>query len=459
MTTTDTPTTATVEEMRGIPLFADLEEHELAWLAEHGSVREVEPGEVLFRVGEPADAMFALLEGEIHSRPQSAPESRVYIARKGDVTGRLPFSRMVRWAGSGRAVARSRVWILPEAEFTPMHRAIPVLEQRLVTLMVERVRQTTHIDEQWDRLLALGKLSAGLAHELNNPAAAARRSAARLRETLDGLREATLQFVNDEEARRSIATLLESRDSAPLTDALARSEREESVALRLEEVGVDRAWEIAGPLADAGLDPEEIGACSLPPAAFGWLGADLAASALLREIEEAATRISALVGAVKSYTHMDGGQARVPTDVHAGLESTLTILGHRIRECRVEVVRDFAPELPRILAHPGELNQVWTNLLDNAIDAVTSDRGRITVRTALQASHVLVEVVDNGHGIPPELLPRIWEPFFSTKAVGEGTGLGLDVVYSIITQGHGGTISVASQPGETRFSVLLPVGG
>jgi signal transduction histidine kinase len=459
MTTTDIPASAAAlaRELRGITLFADLEEHELAWLAEHGHVVELEPGDVLFRFGEPADAMFALLEGEIHSRPQNATESRVFIARTGDVSGRLPFSRMVRWAGTGLAVARSRVWVLPEAEFMPLHRAIPVLEQRLVTLMVERVRQTTHYDEQWDRLLALGKLSAGLAHELNNPAAAAKRSAQRLRETLEGLREATLQFVNDEEARRSITTLLESRDSAPLLDPLARSEREEAVAMRLEEVGVDRAWDIAGPLADAGLDADEIGACTLPPAAFGWLGADLAASALLREIEEAASRISALVGAVKSYSHMDNGQARVPTDVHAGLESTLTILGHRLRECNVEVVRDYAADLPRVHAHPGELNQVWTNLLDNAIDAVAKDRGRITIRTALQATHVLVEVTDNGHGIPAEVLPRVWEPFFSTKPVGEGTGLGLDVVYSIITQGHGGTITVSSQPGETRFSVLLPV--
>ena len=366
---------------------------------------------------------------------------------------------MVRWAGTGRAVAPSRVWILPEDQFTPMHRAIPVLEQRLVTLMVERVRQVTHVDEQWDRLLALGKLSAGLAHELNNPAAAARRSAQRLRETLEGMREATLQFVDDEEARADITALLDLRDSSPVTDPLARSEREEALAIKLEERGVDRAWDIAGSLADAGLEAGDLLACTLPPAAFGWLGADLSAGALLREIEEATSRISALVGAVKSYSHMDNGQARVPTDVHAGLESTLTILGHRVRECRVNVVRDYAAELPRILAHPGELNQVWTNLLDNAIDAVPKDRGVVTVRTALQATHVLVEVVDNGCGIPAEVLPRIWEPFFSTKPVGEGTGLGLDVVHSIITQGHRGTISVTSRPGETRFSVLLPVDG
>lgn len=457
MTLTDTGAPALARDLRRIHLFADLDDAELQWLADHGSVRSLQPGEVIFQFGDPADTLFALLEGEVHSRPQNAPESRVFIARAGDVSGKLPFSRMARWAGTGRAVMPSRAYLLSQEHFPEMLRAIPSLEQPLVTVMVERVRQTTRTDEQWDRLLALGKLSAGLAHELNNPAAAARSSAQRLREMLDGLREATLQFVGDEQARQAIRELLDARGTAPAADALARSEREDELALALEDRGVDRAWEIAGSLADAGLQADDLAACTLTPAAFTWLGADLAAESLLREIEEASSRISALVGAVKAYSHMDGGTARVPTDVHAGLESTLTMLAHRVRACGVKVVREYDAGLPRIAAHPGELNQVWTNLLDNAIDAVARDRGRITVRTAVRATHVLVEVADNGCGIPPELVARIWEPFFSTKPVGEGTGLGLDVVHTIITQGHGGTIDVASAPGETRFSVLLPI--
>jgi signal transduction histidine kinase len=305
--------------------------------------------------------------------------------------------------------------------------------------------------------MALGKLSAGLAHELNNPAAAARRSAHRMREMLDGLRDATLQFVDDDEAREAIEALLDARGSSPAADSLARSEREEALALRLEERGVDRAWDIAGSLADAGLAADDLSACVLPPAAFTWLGAHLSADTLLREIEEASSRISSLVNAVKSYSHMDGGTARVPTDVHAGLDSTLTMLAHRIRQCGVTVVRDYAPDLPLVHGHPGELNQVWTHLLDNAVDAVQRDVGRITVRTAARDTHVLVEITDNGRGIAPELQARIWEPFFSTKPVGEGTGLGLDVVHTIVTQGHGGIIDVDSVPGETRFSILLPV--
>ena len=457
MTLIDTEAPPLAGELRRIPEFQDLDDGELAWLAEHGRVVSLQAGDPLFRHGDPADTMFALLEGEVHARVQGAPESRVFIARAGEISGKLPFSRMTRWAASGRAVMPSRVYLLGEENFQPMLRAIPALEQRLVTLMVERVRYTTRTAEQWDRLLALGKLSAGLAHELNNPAAAARRSAQSLREMLDGLREATLQFVGDDEARGAINTLLDARDSAPEPDSLARSEREEALALGLEDKGVDRAWEIAGALADAGLQADDLAACVLPPAAFSWLGATLAADALLREIEEASSRISALVGAVKAYSHMDGGTARVPTDVHAGLDSTLTMLAHRIRECRVQVVRDYAPDLPPVLGHPGELNQVWTNLLDNAVDAVRKGEGRVTIRTALRDTHVLVEIGDNGSGIPPELQPRIWEPFFSTKPVGEGTGLGLDVVHTIITQGHGGDIDVESVPGDTRFSVLLPV--
>jgi signal transduction histidine kinase len=457
MTLIDTDAPALAAELRRISEFEDLGESEIAWLIENGRTFSLQAGEVLFRAGDPADAMFALLEGEIHARAQGAAQSRVFIARAGEVSGKLPFSRMTRWAASGRAVVPSRVYLLPESRFEPMLRAIPVLEQRLVTLMVERVRYTTRTAEQWDRLMALGKLSAGLAHELNNPAAAARRSAQRLREMLDGLREATLQFVGDDQARDAINTLLGARDSALAADSLARSEREEALAMRLEEKGVDRAWEIAGPLADAGLEADDLGACVLPPAAFSWLGADLAADALLREIEEASSRISALVGAVKAYSHMDGGTARVPTDVNAGLESTLTMMAHRIRLCGVEVVREYDPDLPMISGHPGELNQVWTHLLDNAIDAVARDTGRITVRTARRDTHVLVEVQDNGRGIPAELQARIWEPFFSTKPVGEGTGLGLDVVHTIVTQGHGGSLDVESVPGNTCFSVLLPV--
>jgi signal transduction histidine kinase len=457
MTLTETDAPALARDLQRITEFEDLAEGDLQWLAENGEVRSLQPGDILFRAGDPADSMFALLEGEVHALPQGAPDSRAFIARAGEISGKLPFSRMTRWAASGRAVMPCRVYLFHESRFGEMLRTIPVLEQRLITLMVERVRYTTRTAEQWDRLMALGKLSAGLAHELNNPAAAARRSAHRLREMLDGLREATLQFVDSDEARDAINTLLAGRNSTLESDSLARSEREEALALRLEEKGVDRAWDIAGSLADAGLDADALTACTLPPAAFTWLGADLAADTLLREIEDASARISSLVGAVKSYSHMDGGTARIPTDVHAGLDSTLTMLAHRIRLCGIHVERDFTPGLPLVSGHPGELNQVWTHLLDNAIDAVQRDTGRITIRTALRDTHVLVEVIDNGRGIPPELQARIWEPFFSTKPVGEGTGLGLDVVHTIVTQGHAGIIDVDSVPGDTRFSVLLPI--
>lgn len=457
MTLTESDAPSLVRDLQRIPEFQDLDEHALRWLADNGETRTLQAGEVLFRAGDPASHMFALLDGEVHALPQGAPDSRAFIARAGEISGKLPFSRMTRWAASGRAVMPTRVFLLEESRFDAMLREIPGLEQRLITLMVERVRYTTRTAEQWDRLMALGKLSAGLAHELNNPAAAARRSAHRLREMLDGLREATLQFVDSDEAREAIHALLDGRDSAPAADSLARSVREEALALKLEEKGVERAWDIAGSLADAGLQADDLSACVLPPAAFTWLGADLAAETLLREIEESSARISSLVNAVKSYSHMDGGTARVPTDVHAGLESTLTMLAHRIRQCGVQVERDYAPGLPLIHGHPGELNQVWTHLLDNAVDAVRRDTGRITIRTAPRDTHVLVEIGDNGRGIPPELQARVWEPFFSTKPVGEGTGLGLDVVHTIVTQGHGGIIDVDSAPGDTRFSVLLPI--
>lgn len=318
-------------------------------------------------------------------------------------------------------------------------------------------------DTQKEILAALGKLSAGLAHELNNPSAAARRAAQMLRETLPDLQSQTLRFGLLGLSSDQLAALTAfqqnqmSRAAIPLPlPSLEQSAREEAVAAWLEDHGVSGSWDMAPTFASAGVTPDDLAALAAHFSddllVWPWLFRTLEATALLAEIEESTQRISELVAAVKSYTFMD--QAPIQdVDLHRGLETTLTVMRYKLRN--VEVVREYDPHLPTIQARGGELNQVWTNLIDNAVDAMHG-QGRLTVITRAENDFVMVEIADNGPGIPPEIVPRLFEPFFTTKAVGVGTGLGLDISYRVIQQHHG-TIEVQSQPGLTCFIIRLPI--
>ena len=317
------------------------------------------------------------------------------------------------------------------------------------------------------KLISLGTMAAGLAHELNNPAAAARRSAQEAREVFrassaKAIGLGALQM--DPEERRAVAGLPEEvaarAENAGELDSLDRSDLEDEVALWLEDRGVAEAWDLSSTLVGSGLDAEWLDDLEgrLPENTVGevvaWLASEVAGDELLREIQHASNRISELVGAVKSYSHMDKLASR-EVDVHAGLDSTLIMLGHKLKKGDVEVVRDYAKDLPHVCGRTGELNQVWTNLLDNAIDAVDG-HGRITIRTATENGRVLVEIADDGPGIPEDVRERIFEPFYTTKDVGEGTGLGLDISHRVVVEDHKGDIRVLSEPGDTRFQVRLP---
>jgi signal transduction histidine kinase len=451
------------EELRRLPEFADLPPEGLEWLASQMTPLELAPGEIGVRAGEPADRMIVLLEGEMRGQPTN-PEIPAYVMRAPAVTGMLPYSRMTHFPADTRAVVRTRAAVLPIGRFPEMLERLPLLGPRLVGVLTDRVRLTTQRQLQTEKLAALGKMSAGLAHELNNPAAAAKRAAGNLREGFHTFREAAARLNAHElslEQRAAIPRLeseLASRTAAPL-DSLARSDCEEQVAADLERHGVDRAWELAPILVGAGCDVSWLDSIArqfpgdLLPDLLARVAASLTIGSLLQEIEHSTTRITELVRAVKEYTYMDQSPEQ-EVDIHHGLENTLIMLRFRLKH-GIEVKLDFDRALPRICARGSELNQVWTNLIDNAVDAMNG-KGQLRIRTGRELDQVLVEIADNGPGIPPELLDHIFEPFFTTKGVGNGTGLGLETVRRIVRE-HAGEITVESAPGATSFQVRLPL--
>ena len=461
-----------IEALRRVHVFADLPEDQLKWFAENVRDDRFAAGDILFRKGDPPDWMAIFLEGEMHAyRNDNAHDGYVYISRAGDpaseVTGVLPFSRMTEFTVTGRAVTASRILRFPVNLFPELVLRIPILAKRLVGIMSDRVRETTTADQQQDKLMALGKLSAGLAHELNNPAAGVTRAANDLLMTLKELRAADLRLCRHDLTVEQQDTIRKFEDAAldhmPTTaqaNSLEQSDKEDLVALWLEGHGVNDAWKLSGNLVEAGIDEEGLQRISdfLEKDAFddvlARVNAQLSAVKLASEIKVGTTRISELVGAIKEYSYMD--QASVQeVDLHRGIESTLLILKYKLKKKNIEVIRDYAEDLPHIKAYGSELNQVWTNLIVNAVDAM-SEGGTLKIRTKKEPTDVLVEIRDSGAGIPADLRLRIFEPFFTTKPVGEGTGLGLDTVSRIVRK-HRGNIRFESKPGDTCFQVRLPL--
>ena len=453
-----------IDDLRKIEVFGDLPAEQLDWLAEHLQEMHFQPGEIMGREGEPLDNLTIIIEGEIRFQRGTGADEMVFRGFAGQVTGLLPYSRLTHYAGTSRAVLPTRIANLHRSFFPEMLQRIPLLGQRLVSIMADRIRETTRIETQRDKLVALGKLSAGLAHELNNPAAAAQRAAASLREALETVRDASIRLARHalSAEQREIITRFE-REAKPAsgisTDPLAQSDREERITIWLEAHRMPDAWKIAPVITDAGVDIPKLERLA------GQVGDEVLCDALTRiaslltiarlidEIEISTKRITHLVQAVKEYSYMDQA-AMKEVDLRQGLENTLTILQHKLK-AGITVVREYDEGLPQICAFGGELNQIWTNLMANAIEAMHG-KGELRVRTAKELDRVLVEIGDNGPGIPPEILSHIFEPFFTTKGVGEGTGLGLDTVRRII-RNHHGEIRVTSQPGDTRFQVYLPL--
>lgn len=455
---------ATSSELLRFPAFADLPGDQIDWFLSQSREQSLKTGEVYVRQGDPPDAMFVLLEGEFEWRGEFGGETVVITGKVGDVTGALPFSRMKQFTVTGRAVSKGRILRFPSSLFPDLIQKMPELAKRLVGIMADRVRELTRLEQQRDRLAALGKLSAGLAHELNNPAAAAKRAAAQLRNTLNSIKDASHELGRRELTATQKAEIekLESsfmqRDEPP-PDALTVSDLEEQIDSLLRSHGQNDLWQLAAELAQRGIQPlvleslfENLEAATAR-AALVRIAASVEIASLLKEIENSTSRISDLVGAIKEYTFMDQSPVQ-NVDVVKSLETTLTILNHKLKR-GVKVERDYQPIPLLVDSFGSELNQVWTNLIDNAIDAMNG-KGELRLRTYRDDGCVVIEIGDNGSGIPPEVKDHIFEPFFTTKGVGEGTGLGLDTVQRIVRK-HRGSIQVDSKPGDTRFQVSLPI--
>ena len=461
-----------VEALRGVHVFADLPEDQLKWFADNSQDRRYAARDVIFHKGDKPEAMLVYLEGEVHAYWDETDHDIVYIARAGEesreVTGMLPFSRMTELQVTGRAVTDVRLLWFPAGLFPEMMQRMPLLIQRLVWILSDRVREATTLDQQQDKLMALGKLSAGLAHELNNPAAGATRAANDLIETLKELRSADMRLCSHdltEKQQQSInafeSKAIEHTATAQQLNSLDQSDREDEVSAWLETHNIADAWKLSPNLVEAGTDSQGLEQLlgEIPLTAFSdvlaRVNSQLAAAKLASEIKTATGRISELVGAIKEYSYMD--QASVQElDIHKGLENTLLILKYKLRKKDITVTRDYDESLPRIKAYGSELNQVWTNLIVNAVEAMNSG-GKLKVRTKREPTDILVEIRDNGAGIPQSARSQIFEPFFTTKPVGEGTGLGLDTVARIVRK-HRGNIRFESKPGDTCFQVRLPIG-
>ena len=439
---------------------------ELAWLAAHGSLRRLGVGDVLSLKSERVEGLFVVLSGRIAMLvDRGAGIHKITEWREGSVTGLLPYSRLVTPPGDSVAQEPTEILAVHRDHLPALIHECPEITGILVHTMLDRARVFTSSDLHDEKLVSLGKLSAGLAHELNNPASAIERSAALLPDRLEEVERATRALaaftMTDAQLAAVGAVRRSSQDARArgVRSPIEQAEHEEAVADWLVGRGLDPA--IAEALSDTALTFDTLdqlaGAVPGPAldAALRWVASGSSARGLASEIQEAALRISGLVTAIKGFTHMDQATVAEPVDLAQGLDNTVAVLRSKAKMKSVAVVVDVEPDLPRARGFVGELNQIWANLIDNALDAAPAS-GRVEVRASRERRRVVVRVVDNGAGIPEPIRERIFDPFFTTKPVGQGTGLGLDIVRRLV-QHNDGEIAVESEPGRTEFRVALPL--
>ncbi len=462
-----TTAAVTLADLRSIDLFDDIGDDLLAEWVAVAVPRDAEAGEVLARQGQEITGVLLLFEGDAQalliegdrSEPLGRHVAPTWMGAISALTGGQLGVEM-------HAVTACRLALIPAEDFRRLAFAQPAVHQRVMRQVAPVMSRVTAVEQNRERLAALGTMAAGLAHELNNPAAAAQRAAAQLTEALDVVNATLRRFVeagiSREDAEGLLALHREALEGAAgrtALDVLDAADAEDELLGRLEDLGVADAWQVAEPLAAAGVDQawlDRVSALAGPAtdSAVRWVAATLTAGGLAAELTESTKRMSALVGAVKTYAYMDRGDL-VEVDLHEGLETTLVVLGHRLKHTTIAVERHYDRSLPKLTVRGSELNQVWTNLLDNAIDAL-GESGTITITTRRDGSCAIIDIADDGPGIPAEIQDRVFEAFFTTKDVGRGTGLGLEAVRRIVTDRHDGSVWLDSEPGATAFHVRLP---
>jgi len=464
------------EELTKLFLFEALDPEQLDWLSTNGRVETRAQGEVVYGEGDPATCFFVLLEGCVAMR-RWVEGANVEVNRTdqvgvyaGATASFVKVEAGQRYANGLVAVTDCRFWVIDAGMFGDKIRVWFPMAMHMLEGLATGMRNSQLVVGQRERLLSLGRLAAGLTHELNNPASAAVRATASLRERVSKMRGKLSHLASADIDGHEFAAMVDLQEAAVERMAkvtreltpMETSQAEDELGDWLDDHDVQGSWDVAPVLVAAGADEawldelaEHVSPAILSDAVH-WVAYALDTEQLMNEIEDATTRISTLVGAAKQYSQMDRA-SHADVDVHEGLKSTIMMLKHKIMAPgNITLVKDLAEGLPKVPAYPAELNQVWTNLIDNAVQAMP-DGGTLTIRTRLETDDVLIEVCDTGTGIPQELQERIFEPFFTTKPVGEGTGLGLDISYRVIAQRHGGDLRVQSVPGDTRFQVRLPL--
>lgn len=454
--------------IRQIEALSSVPDEQIRWMIDRSGMKELAPGEALFGKGTPSINLYIVISGRIRVWFDQNGETReVTRIIPGEITGLLPYSRMKEASGYGNALEQSQVLALHKDHFPEMIRENYELTEALVYVMTSRIRNFTTMQQQNEKLMSLGKLSAGLAHELNNPAAAVVRSATELKKHLSNLPRDFKRVISmrlEPEQVDTVNNMLFNHlggEPAPRLSLMERTRREDEICDWLEDHGMgEEIGDISETFVEFGfragdLDKvlDQVSDRELEPV-LRWLNQVLTTEKLINEIQEASRRISDLVGSVKAYSHMDVSKDRQLVDIRDGIRNTATMLRHKFKKNQVEMVEIFSDDLPLISAYPGELNQVWTNLMDNALDAMENG-GTLEISAREDGPCVEVKITDSGKGIPADILNRIWDPFFTTKGIGQGTGLGLDVVQKILFQ-HRATVNVSSAPGRTEFRMMFP---
>jgi signal transduction histidine kinase len=455
------------EFLRKVPLFADLTDDDLESLCHMVDEYRLNTGEKLFEEGEEGDKAYVIEEGQIEiTRKTGGREVPVAVRQPGEVIGEMALLGSIPRTATGIALSDSVLLVIGSKQFENLLETSQSAARTLLRTVMLRLRSSDGMLRQAEKMAQLGIMTAGIAHEINNPASAARRGAEQLRSVFARLQRSQASLASQpliQEQQDALAQLDENaRQAATQTielDSLRRSDRESELEDWLEKRGYANGWELAPQLTELNFTPEKAAdlESTFPDGqlilVMDWLGTSYSLYKLLVEIEQGTSRISEIVKALKSYVYLD--QAPIQdVDVHEGLENTLVILRSKLKS-GVDVHREYATNLPHVEAYGSELNQVWTNLIDNAIDAMQG-KGQITIRTRQDGMKIVVEIEDNGPGIPEEIQPKLFTPFFTTKGIGKGTGLGLNISYNIIAK-HQGNIKVISHPGQTRFIVTIPI--